>query len=160
MIIIFLIRRHVDCLVRNARILRIALVDLSVRRLHKTILVDPRIGCKGVDQTNVRSLRRLNRAHSAIMRIVHITHLESGTVSGKTAGTQRRQTSLVGQLAERVVLIHELGQLGGTEKFLHRRLYRFNVDQHLRGNFLRIVSGHSLAHHSLQTGESDAVLVL
>ena len=111
-IIIFLVRRHVDCLFRNARILRITLVNLPVRRLHKTIFVDSRIGRQRVDQTDIRSLRRLDGAHSAIMRIMYVTHLESGTVSGKTAGTQRGKTSLVSQLAERVILVHELRQLG------------------------------------------------
>ena len=88
MIIILLVRRHIDRLVRNARILRIALVDLTIRRFHKAILIDSCIGRKGVDQTDIRSLRRLDRTHSAVVRIVYITHLESGSVSGQTAGTQ------------------------------------------------------------------------
>ena len=160
MIIIFLICRHIDSLVRNARVLRIALVDLTVRRLHKSILVNPRIGSQRVDQTDVRSLRRLNGAHSAVVGIVYVTHLESGTVSGKTAGAKSRETSLMCQFAKRVVLIHKLRQLGRTEKFLYRSLHRFDIDQYLRRYLLRVMSRHSLANHSFQTGKTDTVLVL
>ena len=53
--------------------------------LDKAVLIYPCIGSQGVDQTDVRSLRRLNRAHTSIVRIVNVSHLESGTVSGKTA---------------------------------------------------------------------------
>ena len=53
------------------------------------------------------------------MGIVNVTYLESGTVSGQTTGSQRGQTSLMGQLAQRVILIHELGQLGRSEEFLN-----------------------------------------
>ena len=62
---------------------------------------------------------------------------------------------------QRVVLIHKLGQLGGTEEFLHGSLHRLDVDQSLRRNLLGcIVRGHSLANHALQSGQTDAVLVL
>ena len=66
----------------------------------------------------------------------------------------------MGQLAQRVVLIHKLGQLRGAEEFFHRSLHRFDVDQHLRGNLFRIMGGHPLANHSLQSGKADAILVL
>ena len=81
MVVIFFICCHVDNFVRYPRILRIALVDLAVRSLYEAVLVDPRITCKGVDQTDVRTFRRLNGAHSSIMRIMYVTHLESCTVS-------------------------------------------------------------------------------
>ena len=85
MVIVFLIRRHVDNFVRYARILRIGFVDLAVRRLNESVLVDPCVACKGVDQTDVRTFRRLDRTHSSVVGVVHIPHLESCTVSGKAA---------------------------------------------------------------------------
>ena len=91
---------------------------------------------------------------------MYVTHLESGTVTAQSSGSQSGKTSLMGQLAQRVILIHELGQLGGTEEFLHRRLYGLDVDQHLRRDLLRVMSGHALADHSLHSGKADAVLVL
>ena len=74
------------------------------------------IRCQGVDQTDVRSLRSLDRAHTAIVGVVYISNLESGTVSGQTARSQGGETSLMGQLGQRVVLIHELGQLGSFRR--------------------------------------------
>ena len=108
MVIVLLVGSHIDHLVRDARILGICLVDLAIRRLDKSILIDPRIGSKGVDQTDVGSFRRLDRTHPAIVRIVHVANLKSGTIPGETAGSQRGETSLVRQLAERIVLVHEL----------------------------------------------------
>ena len=63
------------------------------------------------------------------MCIVNVTDLEACAVSGQTAGAQCRQTALMGQLTQRVVLIHELGQLGRTEEFLDCRLDRLDIDQ-------------------------------
>ena len=131
MIIILFIRRHVDNFVGNTRILWVGFVYLTVGCLHESIFIDPRIGCQGVDQSDVRTFRRLDGAHSAVVRIMYVTDLESGSVTGQTAGTKGGKTSLMCQLTERVVLIHKLGQLGRTEELLHGSLYRFNVDQHL-----------------------------
>ena len=66
----------------------------------------------------------------------------------------------MGQLAERVVLIHELGQLGGAEEFLHGSRHRFDIDQRLCGNRAEILCGHSFTYHTLHSGQSDPVLVL
>ena len=160
MVIVFLIRRHVDYFVRYARILRIGLVDLAVRRLNESVLVDPCVACKGVDQTDVRTFRRLDRTHSSVVGVVYVSHLESRTVSGKTARSQCGETSLVGQLAQRVVLVHELGQLGRSEELLHCRRHRLDIDQGLRRDALLVLCRHTLAHDSLQSGQTDPVLVL
>ena len=80
-VIVFLIGSHVYDFFCNYRIGRIVMVDLAVWRLDKAILVNPCIGGKGVDKTDVRAFRRLDRAHSSIMRIMYVTRLESGPVS-------------------------------------------------------------------------------
>ena len=80
-IIVFLIGSHVYDFFRNYRVGRIVMVDLAVWRLDKAILVNPCISSKGVDKADVRPFRRLDRAHSSVMRIVYVTYLESGTVS-------------------------------------------------------------------------------
>ena len=105
--VLLLIRRHIHDLVSYHRHIA-ALIHLTIRRLDKSIYIDPGIGSQGVDQTDVRSFWRLYRTHSSIMRIVNVSNLKSGTVSGQTAGTQGRQTALMRQLRQRVVLIHEL----------------------------------------------------
>ena len=126
--IVFLVGRQVNHLVRNPRVCRIALVDGAVGCLNEAVLVHPRIGGQGVDQTDVRSLRRLDGAHTAVVGVVYVSNLETGTVPGKTAGAQGGETSLVGQLGKRIVLIHELRKLGASEEFLHSRRHRLDVD--------------------------------
>ena len=127
--IVFLISGQVDYLIRNPRVCGIrCLIHHPVRSLDKAVLVNPGIGCQGVDQTDVGTLRSLDGAHTAVVGIVYVTHLESGTVSGQTAGAQGGKTPLVGQLSQRVVLIHELGQLGASEKLLHSSRHRLNID--------------------------------
>ncbi len=111
MVIVFLVCRHIYDFIRDNRIHRIVMVYLPVRRLHKTVLVNPRIACERVDQSDVRTFRRLNRAHSSVVGVMHVADLESCTVSGKTSGAKSRQTTLMSQLAKRIVLIHELGEL-------------------------------------------------
>ena len=66
----------------------------------------------------------------------------------------------MGQLTKRVVLVHELGQLGRSEKLLNRCRNRLDIDQRLRGNALNLLCGHTLTNHTLQSGKADPVLVL
>ncbi|GFH92745.1 hypothetical protein IMSAGC002_04017 [Lachnospiraceae bacterium] len=160
MVIIFFIRSHINNFIRNARINRIGFINLTVWCLYKTILINPCIACQRVNQTDVRTFRRLNRAHSPIMGIVNITHLKSRTVPGQTAWPQCGKTSLVGQLTQRIILIHKLGKLGRTKKFLHRSLYWFDVNQYLRGNLFSIMSCHPFTDYPFQPGQTDPVLVL
>ena len=81
MVVILFIRRHVDNFVGDARVHRIRLVDLSIRSLNKAVLIDARVACQRVDQTDVRTFRSLNRAHTSIVRIVNVTDFETCTVT-------------------------------------------------------------------------------
>ena len=159
-IVIFFIRRQVDYVVRYYRILLICFVYFTIRRLDKAVFIDSRIGGKRVDQTDVRTLRGLDRTHSSVMGVMYVTDLETGTVSGKTARSQRGKTSLVRQLGQRVMLIHELRQLRASEELLDCRGHRLDIDQRLRGNGLHILRRHTLANHSLHTGQTDSILIL
>ena len=84
MVIIFLIRCHINNFICNPRILWIGFIYFTVWSLYETILVDSSIACQRVDKTDIRSFRRLNRAHSSVMGIMNVSNLESGTVSGQT----------------------------------------------------------------------------
>ena len=160
MITIFFICRHINNFIRNTRILRIRFVHLPVRSLNKSIFIDSCIRCQRVNQSDVRSFRRLNRTHSSVMGIVYVTDLESGTVTGQTTRSQSRQTTFVSQLRQRVVLIHELRQLGTSKKLFHSSCHRLNINQGLSGNPLNILRCHSFAYHTLHTGQTDTILVL
>ena len=66
----------------------------------------------------------------------------------------------MGQLCQRIILIHKLGQLGTSKKLLDRRSYRLNINQRLRSNAIHILGSHALSYHPLHTGQTDTVLVL
>ena len=80
-VVILFIRCHVDYFVGDARIHRIRLVDLSVRSLDKAVIIDASVACQRVDQTDVRTFRSLDRAHTSIVRIVNVTDFEACTVT-------------------------------------------------------------------------------
>ena len=80
--VIFFICCKVYNLICNPWVLRIcSLIYNTVRSLDKAVLVYSCVACQRVDQTDVRTLRRLDRAHTSIVGVVNISNLESGTVS-------------------------------------------------------------------------------
>ena len=66
----------------------------------------------------------------------------------------------MGEARKRIGLVHELAQLARAEELLDSCGHRSNVDQTLRGDRVRILSGHALAHNPLETGQTDPELVL
>ena len=66
----------------------------------------------------------------------------------------------MGQLSQRVVLIHELGQLGTSEELLDCCCNRLDIDQGLGRNTFHVLCCHTLTYHTLHTGQTDTVLVL
>ena len=94
------------------------------------------------------------------MRGVDVSNFHARAVTGQTAGAQGRQTALVGQSGERVVLVHELRELGGSEELLDRGHDGADVDQRLGRDRVRLLGGHALAHGALHAGEAGADLAL
>ena len=137
-----------------------AVLDLAVGRLEESVLVDAGVGGKIGDQTDVRTFRRFDRAHSPVLGVMHVADVEGGAVTGKTAGTERRETPFVRQFGERVVLIHELRERRRAEELADRRRHRAGVDERLRGHLLAVVHRHPLLDVLLHPGETDADLIL
>ena len=158
-ILIFHISSHVDNFVQH---LAGGLVHTAVGSLDEAVLVDAGKGCQVGDQTDVRAFRGLNGTHASIVGVVYISNLESGAVTGQTAGAQGRQTTLMGQFCQRVGLVHELGQRRGAEELLDGSHNRTDVDQRLGCDDIHILGlgSHTLPDHTLHTGEADAELVL
>ena len=134
--------------------------DLAVRRLDEAELVDPRVRRERRDEADVRAFRRLDRADAAVVRGVHVAHLEAGALAGETARPERRQPALVGQLGQRVGLVHELRELGRAEELLDHRRDRLGVDQVVRHQVRDVGDRHPLLDRPLHAGEADAELVL
>ena len=138
-----------------------AVLHLAVRRLDEAELVDARVARQRRDQADVRTFRRLNRADAAVVRRVHVAHLEAGALARQTAWPERRETPLVRDLRERVGLVHELRQLRRPEELANRGHDRLRVDQVVRhGGRHFLVDRHLLLDGALHADQTDAELVL
>ena len=135
-------------------------VDLAVRAFDEAVLVDARVGRERVDQADVRAFRRLDRADAAVVRRMHVAHLEAGALARQAARPERREAALVGDLRQRVGLVHELRQLRRAEELAHRRRRRLGVDQVVRHDGVDLDRAHALADRALHAQQADAVLVL
>ncbi len=90
---------------------------------------------------------------------MHVAYLEAGTFAGQAARAQRGNAALVGDLGQRVGLVHELRQLRRTEELAHGRGGRLGVDQVVRHHRVDIDRGHALLDGALHPQQADAVLV-
>ena len=151
----FLDRRQVMDLVGD-----LALDHLAIRRFEEAVLVGARVQRERVDEADVRTFRRLDRAHAAVVRRVHVAHFEAGALAREPARTQRRNAALVGDLGQRVRLVHELRQLRAAEELLDRRRDRLRVDQVVRQQVLALGLAQALLHRALDAHEAGAELVL
>ena len=91
---------------------------------------------------------------------MHVAHLEARPLAGQAARAKRRQAALVGDLRQRVGLVHELRQLRAAEELAHRRRHRLGVDQVVRHRRVDLDRAHPLAHRALHAQQADAELVL
>ena len=151
----FAVGGHVDDLVGH-----MAVDDLAVRGFDEAERVDAAEGRQRADEADVRAFRGFDRAHTAEVGRVHVSHFHGRTVTGQAARAEGGQTTLVRHASQRVVLVHELGQLGGAEELLDGRVDRADVDQGLRGDGLGVLRGHAFTHDTLHTAQAGAQLVL
>jgi hypothetical protein len=79
---------EVDDLVGDA-----ALLHAPVRGLDEAELVHARVRGERGDEADVRAFRRLDRAHPAVVRRVHVAHLEPGALAREAARAERRETA-------------------------------------------------------------------
>ena len=105
---LLLVGGEVDDLVGDARRAGAILHDAAVRRLDKPVLVHPAVRRERADQADVRALRRLDRADAAVMAEVHVTNVEAGALTRQATRAEGREAALMGELIERVRLLHEL----------------------------------------------------
>ena len=91
---------------------------------------------------------------------MNVADLNAGALTRQAARAQRGEATLVRQARQRVVVVHELRQLGRTEELADSRGDRTDVDERSRGDGLGILGGHALAHDALHAGQAHADLVL
>src|SRR5207249_12133944 len=68
------------------------------------------------DEPDVRPFRGLDGADAAVMRRMHIAHLEPRALPGQPPRTQRGQPTLVRDLRQWIRLVHELGELAARSE--------------------------------------------
>ncbi|MEY2845334.1 MAG: hypothetical protein RL076_880 [Chloroflexota bacterium] len=83
-------------------------VDAPIWCFEEAHFVDTRIGGHRTNQADVGTFGGLHRADTPVVRVVHVADFEAGTVAAQTTRTECRQTALVGELGQRIGLIHEL----------------------------------------------------
>ena len=135
-------------------------VHAAVRAHDKAVLVDLRKGGQGRDQTDVLTFGRLDGTHSAVMGVVNIADLERRSVAVEAPGAECGQLTLVRELRDRVGLIHKLRKLGRAEKFADYRRNGADIDKARRRDLHGVLRGHSFLDEPLETGDTDAELVL
>ena len=138
----------------------LAVLDAAVGAFNEAVFVDARVAGERGDESDVGSFRRLDRADAPVMARMHVAHFEAGALAGESAGAERRESALVGDLGERVGLVHELGELRRSEEFAQDRGDRLGVDEILGHDLVDFNGVHALAHGAFEPDESETELVL
>ncbi len=133
--------------------------DLAIRRLDEPVVVDAREARQRPDQSDVRTFRRLDRAHASVVGRVDVANFDAGALTRQTTGSESGQTAKVREAVERVRLLHELRELRSSEELLDRCSERTDVDQRLRRYRFGVLCRHALFDDALHTGQADADLV-
>ena len=94
------------------------------------------------------------------MGIVHVAHLEAGTLTRQTAGAKGRHTALVGDLGQRVGLVHELREGVGAEECVDHRRDSLSIDQIDRSEDLVVAHIHTLADSTRHAAQAHTKLVV
>ena len=90
---------------------------------------------------------------------MHVAHLKAGALTGETARPKRGHATLVRDFRQRVVLVHELRQLAGTEELFHRSRHRLGVDQVLRHEAFALGHRQAFLDRALNTHQAHTELV-
>ncbi|MNS82013.1 hypothetical protein D3C72_1157470 [compost metagenome] len=91
---------------------------------------------------------------------MYVSNFKACTFTGQTAWAQCRDTTLVRDLGQRVVLVHKLRQLAGAEELFHRRRNWLGVDHVLWHQGVQIAQGQTFFHRTLNTYQTYTELVL
>ena len=138
---------------------QLAAGHLAIGRDQKAVFVDGRVDGQAGDQTDVGSFRRFDRTDTAIVRNVDVADFEAGTLAVQTAGTQGRQTPLVGEHRERVGLVDDLRQFAAAEEVFDGGRDALGIDQAAGRHVLDVLQAHPLLHGAAELQKALAQLV-
>ena len=133
--------------------------DLAVGSFEEAVFIDDGVERHGGDQTDVRTFGGFDRADTSIVAGVNVADFKSGTVTGKTAGTESGETAFVGQFAQGVSLIHELAQLAAGKEVTDDAGKSLGVDQ-FGGGHIRFIESHAFTDETFGAEQTGTALVL
>ncbi len=136
------------------------ILDLAVGSLDESQIIDLGIHAKRRDQTDVGAFRSLDRTQTSVVGIVHVAHLEAGTLTRQTAGTQGRHAALVGDFGQRVCLVHELAQSVCAEECVDHRRDGLGIDQVDGSEDFVVAHVHAFADGAAHAGQTHAELIV
>ncbi len=131
----------------------------TIRGLKETVFVGLCVHGQGVDQTDVWTFRRFDWTYATVVSRVYVSNFKACALTGQTAWAECRDTTLVRDLRQRVVLVHKLRQLAGTKELFHCCGDRLGVDHILRHQGIQIAQRQTLFHRTLYTYQANAELV-
>ena len=135
----------------------LAVLDDAVGRRDEAVLGDLGVARQRADQADVRALRRLDRAHAAVVGRVDVAHLDRRALARQAAGAEgadRRRRCV--RPASEFVWSMNCDELRGAEELLQRGDDRADVDDRLRRDRVRVLGGEALADDALHPVEADA----
>ena len=94
----------------------LAALDLLIGREQEAVVVDLAEDAQRSDEADVRAFGRLDGADAAVVRNVHVAHLEAGTLAVQTARPKGRKPALMHQHRQRVGLVNHLREFAAAEE--------------------------------------------
>ena len=137
-----------------------AVLHFVIWSFKETHIVDFCMQRQIADQSHIRTFRGLDWADPPIMRVVDIAHLQLGTLLGEPAWPQRGQSALMGQLGQRINLIHKLRELAAAKEAVYSSRDRLDANHRCRHHLLGFLAGHSLAGHTFHPEKAGTQLCL
>ena len=138
----------------------LAVIDLEVRCGEEAHVAHLGVDTEGGDQTDIGTLRGLDRAEATIVGVVDVSHLKTCAVTTDTARAKSRETTFVSDLCQRIGLVHKLGQRVGPKEGIDHAADRLRIDQIDRGEDLIVPHIHTLADRTGYASEADAKLLI
>ena len=135
-------------------------IDLEVRSGEEAHVAHLGVDTEGGDQTDIGALRGLDRTETTVVGVVDVSHLKPCTITADTAGSESGETTLVGDLRQRIGLVHKLGQRVGPKEGIDHAADRLGIDQVNRGEDLIVPHIHTLTDRTGYASETDTKLLI
>ncbi len=137
----------------------LAILHHAVGRDEETVIVHTGVDRQVGNEADVGAFGGLDRANAAIVRDMHVPHIEAGALSVQAARPEGREAPLVGELRQRVGLVNHLAQFAAAKEVLDGGGNALGIDQRPRGEILLLAVLHTLLNGAAQLQEALAQLL-